>query len=162
MINLIEEKINRGHTPDNPVIKGRSVFNGRVQQGLYTQKRKLHLPPRALYGCVQSALLWYELYVNTLKDLGFILNLYDLCVANCMIEGKQCTIAWYVDDNKISHIHPKVIDRIINEIKKKFGKMSQIRNNEHEFLGMNITFKNKKVTIEMKKHIMRLLYCFPA
>jgi hypothetical protein len=30
MINLIEEKVNRGHTPENPVIKGRSVFNGRA------------------------------------------------------------------------------------------------------------------------------------
>ena len=26
---------------------------------------------KALYGCVQSALLWYELYVSTLKDFGF-------------------------------------------------------------------------------------------
>ena len=34
MINLIKEKINSGHTPENPVIKGRSVFNGRVQRGL--------------------------------------------------------------------------------------------------------------------------------
>jgi len=31
MINLIEEKVNRGHTDENPVIKGRSVFNGHVQ-----------------------------------------------------------------------------------------------------------------------------------
>ena len=37
-INLIKEKINRGHTPDNPVITGRSVFNGRVQRGLYTKE----------------------------------------------------------------------------------------------------------------------------
>ena len=38
MINLIEEKINRGHTKDNPVIKGRSVFNGRIQRGLYSKE----------------------------------------------------------------------------------------------------------------------------
>ena len=34
MVNLIKENINRGHTPENPVIKGRSVFNGRVQRRL--------------------------------------------------------------------------------------------------------------------------------
>ncbi|CAJ1952618.1 unnamed protein product [Cylindrotheca closterium] len=28
MINLIEEKINRGHTDENPVLRARSVFNG--------------------------------------------------------------------------------------------------------------------------------------
>ncbi len=38
MINLIEEKVNRGHTREDPVIKGRSVFNGRVQRGLYSKK----------------------------------------------------------------------------------------------------------------------------
>ncbi len=38
MINMIEEKINRGHSEENPVIKGRSVFNGRVQRGLYTKE----------------------------------------------------------------------------------------------------------------------------
>jgi len=36
---------------------------------------------KALYGCVKSALLWYSLYVDTLKNLGFELNQYDLCVA---------------------------------------------------------------------------------
>ena len=38
MINLIEESISIGHTPDNPDIKGRSVFNGQVQRGLYTKE----------------------------------------------------------------------------------------------------------------------------
>ena len=38
MINLIKEKINRGHNPDKPVIKGGRFFNGRVQQGLYTKE----------------------------------------------------------------------------------------------------------------------------
>jgi len=33
---------------------------------------------RALYGCVQSALLWYELYSTTLKEIGFELKSYDL------------------------------------------------------------------------------------
>ena len=26
---------------------------------------------RAIYGCIESALLWYELYVSVLKDMGF-------------------------------------------------------------------------------------------
>ena len=48
---------------------------------------------KALYGCVKSALLWYELFSTTLKDMGFELNPYDECVANKTIDGKQCTIA---------------------------------------------------------------------
>ena len=51
--------------------------------------------------------------------MGFKLNNYDQCVANKMIEGKQCTIIWYVDDNIISHMNSQVDDQVIVEIKKK-------------------------------------------
>ena len=37
MITIIEEKFNRGHTPENPVLKARNVFNGKVQKGLILQ-----------------------------------------------------------------------------------------------------------------------------
>ncbi len=50
---------------------------------------------KALYGCVRSALLWYELFYGTLKELGFELNPYDPCVANKIVDGHQCTIVWY-------------------------------------------------------------------
>ena len=92
--------------------------------------------------------------------MGFELNLYNLCVANSMIEGKQCTICWYVDDNKISHKDPKVVDNIIKQIEFKFGKMSSTGGNEHEFLGMNIKYKDKKVKINMRKHIRKAIDAF--
>ena len=60
---------------------------------------------KALYGCVKSSLFWYNLYSRVLKGLGFVLNPVEPCMANAMIEGKQCTIGWYVDDNKISHVY---------------------------------------------------------
>jgi hypothetical protein len=74
---------------------------------LYLQLKK------ALYGCVKSALLWYDLFANTLQDMGFVLNPYDACIANKIIDGTQCTIAWYVDDNKISHRDTKVVSKVI-------------------------------------------------
>ena len=83
------------------------VVMERGQKVLYVQL------DNALYGCVQSALLWYKLYSSTLKDMGFELNPYDLCVANENIKGKQCTVCWYVDDNKISHVDPKVAHKVI-------------------------------------------------
>ena len=79
---------------------------------------------RALYGCVKSALLWYNVFAEALQDMGFELNPYDQCVANCMIDGAQCTVAWYVDDTKISHRDEKVVTQVIEKIEAKFGKMS--------------------------------------
>ena len=110
---------------------------------------------RALYGCVQSALLWYKLFSSTLKNLGFVLNPYDPCVANAMLDGSQCTVAWYVDDNKISHVDTSVVDRIINAIEADFGEMTKTRGNVHSFLGMDIAFdrRDKSVSIGMKRYL---------
>jgi hypothetical protein len=113
---------------------------------------------KALYGCVKSALLWYELFSGTLKEMGFTLNPYDPCVANKTINGKQCTVLWYVDDNKISHCDPKVVDSIIIEIEKKFGNMTITRGKEHTFLGMNITFnEDRTVSIGMREYIQEAI-----
>jgi hypothetical protein len=71
---------------------------------------------KAIYGCVESALLWYELFSSILQQMGFVLNPYDPCVENCQIEGKQCTIGWYVDDTKISHVSPAVVTSIIEKL----------------------------------------------
>lgn len=80
---------------------------------------------KAIYGCVKSALLWYELFTKSLQGMGFVLNPCDPCIANCTIEGTQCTVAWYdVDDNKISHVNPTVVTSIIEKIKAQFGKMT--------------------------------------
>ena len=47
--------------------------------------------------------------------MGFMPNLYDHCVVNKIIEGKQCTIGWHVDDIKISHQDPQVNDNARQE-----------------------------------------------
>ena len=92
--------------------------------------------------------------------MGFELNPYHLCVANANIDGKQCTVCWYVDDNNIIHVEPKVVNKVIKMIEGKFGKMPQTRGDKHDFLGMNINLKDKKVKISMKKHIQKTTNTF--
>ena len=44
---------------------------------------------KAIYGCVKSALLWYKMLYSSPQGMGFVLNPYDSCVANCEIkQGK--------------------------------------------------------------------------
>ena len=57
---------------------------------------------KALYGCLKSALFFYEKQVGYLEACGFRINTYDPCVANNMIGGKQLTVCWHVDNLKIS------------------------------------------------------------
>ena len=56
--------------------------------------------------------------------MGFVLNPYDMCVANKTINGKQCTVTWYVDDNKISHVEQEVADDIVAKIGKRFPELT--------------------------------------
>lgn len=93
---------------------------------------------KALYGCVRSGLLWYDLFTSVLSGMGFKINPYDPCVANATIDGKQCTICWYVDDTKISHVDANVVTRILDLLIKRFGDIAITRGKIHDFLGMKI------------------------
>ena len=109
---------------------------------------------RALYGCVRSALLWYKMFSQSLLDMGFTLNPYDNCVANATIDGKQCTIVFYVDDNKISHEDPAVVTRIIKTLEEKYGVMAKTRGSKHDFLGMSIELTDDRtVKISMRRYL---------
>ena len=81
--------------------------------------------------------------------MGFKLKPYNLCVANTQIKGAQCTVVWYVDDNKISHINPSVVSDVIRQIEAKFGKMTVTRGLQHEFLGMNIVLDHEAKTVKI-------------
>ena len=121
--------------------------NGR--RTLFLQLKK------ALHGCVKSALLWYRLFRDTLLDLGFTLNPYDPCMANANIKGSQCTIVWYIDNNKISHKDQAVVNDLIQCIEAKFGHMAKTQGDEHEFLRMKLHFdrQNKTVKVLMQSYI---------
>ena len=112
---------------------------------------------RALYGCIESALLWYDLYSSTLQDMGFDINPYDRCVANKMINGSQCTIVFYVDDNKVSHKDPQVVTDVLNIISEHFGELSISRGNKHDFLGMNIELRDQKVFVDMQEQVQEAI-----
>ena len=65
-------------------------------------------------------------------------------MTNKEINGKQCTIVWYVDENKVSHVDPEVVSKVINLMKKYFGDLLVARGKENRFLGMNITITGDK------------------
>ncbi len=44
---------------------------------------------KALYGLLRSVLLFYNKLVANLESDGFVLNPYDSCVANKIVDGKQ-------------------------------------------------------------------------
>lgn len=94
--------------------------------------------------------------------MGFAINPYDRCVANKIVNGKQCTICWYVDDNKISHEDENVVTEMITEIEKYFGKMVVSRGDKHDLLGMKVELdrNNKQVKIDTSVHVNEAIEIF--
>ena len=88
-----------------------------------------------------------------MKDEGYIINSYDRCVANTVINGKQSTIVWYFDNDKLSHNDPKVNDKVHKILEKHFGKLVITRGKTHDFLGMKINIKGKQIEISMKDQL---------
>ena len=115
----------------------------------------------ALYGCIRSALLWYNKFVTKLSKDGFVLNRYDPCVANKQINGSQCTVCCYVDDTKISHLDTKVVTVVINSLESVFGKMTVDRGKAHKFMGMNFELlESGKLKIIMKEYLEEFTVSF--
>jgi Reverse transcriptase (RNA-dependent DNA polymerase) len=117
---------------------------------------------KALYGTVQASLLfWKRLIEFLVQKHGFKRNPYDFCVVNKTIDGKQCTIVWYVDDLKISHVNSKIVDGIIDVIKDEFGNEMPVpvtRGKIHDYLGIKIDFSQEgKVIMSMFDYIDELL-----
>ena len=129
---------------------------------VYEKNRKvLYLKLRkAMYGCLKAALLWYELFSNTLKEEGFKLNPYEPCVANKMVKGKQLTVVWYVDDLKVSHVSSEVVDETLEFLELKFGKMKIKRGRLHEYLGIDVELKDRKVYLCMKEYLIEAIKDF--
>ena len=58
--------------------------------------------------------------------MGFELNPYDhTCVANKTINGKQCSIGYYVDDNICTHVEEIVLREIADAVEDMVGKITR-------------------------------------
>jgi hypothetical protein len=117
---------------------------------------------KALYGTLQASLLfWKELSNFLVNTLGFDFNPYDRCGVNKVIDGKQCTIIWHVDDLMLTHVSQEVLDHIVSELSRKFGRedlLSVHTGDIHEYLGISIDFSKKgKVIFQMTDYIQNML-----
>ena len=97
---------------------------------------------RALYGCVESARLWYDELSNTLINEGFTPNDCDPCIFNKTVGGTQITIIVYVDDLMIISKKPRLIKAIITTLEMKYDKLKISSGKVHNYLGMVFDFSN--------------------
>ena len=136
---LLEGKIAKMIIKLEPSLYREFIWKNRQGKPmLYLNLRK------AIYGTLQAVLLFWRLLSDTLIEWGFKLNNY--VIANKIINRKQCTIIWHVDNLKISHIDKKLVENIINNLNKNFREYSLLRTNRGkklEYLGMTLDYTIK-------------------
>ena len=120
---------------------------------------------KAIYGTLRAALLFWQKLSSKLHDWDFIDNPYDNCTVNKMVNGSQATIVWHVDDLKISHKDPAVVDGIIEDLRLEFAKQAPLtvrRKKVHEYLGMTIDYSTEhKVKFTMFDYLEDIIANLP-
>ena len=100
-----------------------------------------------------------------MESIGYEFNPYDPCVANKVIDGKQHTVKYHVDDLMGSHVDPKVNDKFLkwlNEMYGHFGEVKATRGPVHDYLGMTFDFSEKGIVkIDMIDYVKGMLDDFP-
>jgi hypothetical protein len=96
---------------------------------------------KAIYGMLQSSLLYYKKFHKDIEFVGFEVNPYNPCVANSIVNGKQHTVSWHIDDLKSIHVDSKVNDQFLQWLEKTnasndIGHIKVIRRNHHDYLAM--------------------------
>jgi hypothetical protein len=117
---------------------------------------------KALYGCIESARLWYREISTALKSIGYISNVKDICVFNKMVNGVQCTITLHVDDLMVTSVTEALIDEVMNLLRSKYerpgAKLDVKEGTLHNYLGMTFDFSvDGEVKISMNKYITEVL-----
>ena len=136
-----------------------------IQEGkskvIYVQMMK------ALYGMMKASVLYYKKFRGDIEGIGYVVNPYDPCVANKVINGKQHTITWHVDDIKASHVDSKVNDEFHAWCEKKYGNndighVTTVRGKKHDYLAMNLDYSEEgKLKVDMKYYIDNMIEEFP-
>ncbi len=118
---------------------------------------------KAMYGLMRAALLFYLKLCADLQEYGFTMNEYDPCVANKMIDGKQLTVTWHVDDLKASHENELELTKLVMFLAKKYGDKVMVNHGTmHDYLGMDMDYSiDGVVRLSMVKHLEKIFADFP-
>jgi hypothetical protein len=104
---------------------------------------------KAIYGTLLGARLLYDKLRGLLEEWGFIINDYDKCTFSKMVDGKQLTVQFHVDDLNISHMEETVIKDMVKDLNGVLGQdgtlLEASYGKVHEYLGMRIYYSEENV-----------------
>jgi Reverse transcriptase (RNA-dependent DNA polymerase). len=112
-----------------------------------------------LYGCIQASKLWYDNLIAFLKRLGYEVCPTDRCVLRKVVGEKVHLLLVYVDDILII-AEDNEIERIKKAFTDEFQWITFETGDSLSYLGMQISVRNRKVTVDMSFYIDKILEDF--
>jgi hypothetical protein len=151
----------RGHMVDVLVKVAPRVYGPYASTDNQGRKQLLVECLNAIYGAMVASLLYYCKFTRSLKNQGYLMNPYDPCVWKKMVEKKQITICFHVNDCKVLHELAQVIDKAIKWLRQDYesifkdssGAMVVHLGLVHRYLGMTINCSARGVA-----HILMVDY----
>ena len=116
----LEGKMAELLTKLDPKLYQKYATNKKGRTVLYVYLKK------DLSGKIQAALLFLRNLTSGLQEWGFEINPSDWCVANKTVDGKKMTVIRHVDNLEISHKHGDTVDALINKLRNRYGKESDL------------------------------------
>ena len=113
---------------------------------------------KVLYGCIQSAVLWYNELASTLERIGFTKNQYDICSFDRVRGNTTDRILVYVDDLFITSRDEQVLKYIADALKTSYGGVTVRTGLEHDFLGIHWDLRTPgQVSLSMDGYVTDVL-----
>jgi hypothetical protein len=114
---------------------------------------------KALYGCVESAKLWYNKLSDFLQSLGFVPNSYDPCVFQKLLTtGEKLTVGVYVDDFLLCCKNTEALEELIDQLITEYKEVTVNRDKVQEYIGMVLDFSEaNKCKVQISIYIQKLL-----
>jgi hypothetical protein len=116
---------------------------------------------KALYGCVQSAVLWYNELTSTLESIGFSRNPYDTCSFTRVRDNTFDRILVYVDDLFLTSVCKDSLETIANILRAKYDAVTYKLGAHHDFLGIHWDFSTPgQANLTMEGYISDIISKF--
>lgn len=130
----------------------------KIAPGLYRPFITANANDKPVLYANLKKVLYRQLKSALLTSLAFQINPYDPCMTNKVVNGKQMTIIWHVDDLLVSHGDFSEVDKIIEWLSTRYKTpnkpLKATRGAKHDYLGMMLEFKrNHSLVVGMDQYI---------
>jgi hypothetical protein len=109
---------------------------------------------KALYGCVESAKLWYEEIKSHLEGFGLRVGEADKCIF--FDQRKELLVVLYVDDLFIAGADEDRVNSLFEHLEHKYGRIEK-RTDDFDFLGMKFQRVAGTFEVSMDLYVEKLI-----